>query len=190
MEGNRCSIDVNRKIVEFIDSGRSFAVALILKVEGSTPRKAGVKAVIDDKGKIWGTLGGGQVEAEAQRRAVEVCKSKHPVVFDMNLYGADRADEGSIDSALSRYGQRLLLLFFTTRIDCDGQNIVRTDPIGLTLGPGLRGEYHHDKLAQKQNDISWFYLYHKKVKYNNRSRPGFFAEKLPFTTYGVTKFQA
>ena len=93
MDGNRCSIDVNRKIVEFIDRGRSFAVALILKVEGSTPRKAGVKAVIDDKGKIWGTLGGGQVEAEAQRRAVEVCKSKHPVVFDMNLYGADRADD-------------------------------------------------------------------------------------------------
>ncbi len=93
MDGNRCSIDVNRKIVEFIDSGRSFAVALILKVEGSTPRKAGVKAVIDKTGEIWGTLGGGQVEAEAQRRAVEACKSKHPVVFDMNLYGADRADD-------------------------------------------------------------------------------------------------
>ncbi|MHC4533594.1 MAG: XdhC family protein [Planctomycetota bacterium] len=93
MDQNRCSIDVNRKIVKFIDSGKSFAVALILKVDGSTPRKAGVKAVIDDKGKIWGTLGGGQVEAEAQRRAVEVCKSKHPVVFDMNLYGADRADD-------------------------------------------------------------------------------------------------
>ncbi|NQT00880.1 MAG: XdhC family protein [Planctomycetes bacterium] len=93
MDGNRCSIDVNRKIVEFIDSGRSFAVALIIKAEGSTPRKAGVKAIIDKTGKIWGTLGGGQVEAEAQRRAVEVCKSKHPVVFDMNLYGADRADD-------------------------------------------------------------------------------------------------
>jgi xanthine dehydrogenase accessory factor len=93
MDGNRCSIDVNRKIVEFIDNGRSFAVALILKVDGSTPRKAGVKAVIDDKGEIWGTLGGGQVEAEAQRRAVEVCKSKRPLVFDMNLYGADRTDD-------------------------------------------------------------------------------------------------
>ena len=85
MDGNRCSIDVNRKIVEFIDSGRSFVVTLILKVDGSTPRKAGVKAVIDDTGKIWGTLGGGQVEAEAQRRAVEACKSKHPVVFYINI---------------------------------------------------------------------------------------------------------
>jgi xanthine dehydrogenase accessory factor len=68
-------------------------MALILKAEGSTPRKAGVKAVIDNTGRIWGTLGGGQVEAEAQRRAVEACKSKHPVVFDLNLYGADRTDD-------------------------------------------------------------------------------------------------
>jgi len=51
--------DIHREIVEFIDSGRSFAMALILKAEGSTPRKAGVKAVIDETGKIWGTLGGG-----------------------------------------------------------------------------------------------------------------------------------
>jgi xanthine dehydrogenase accessory factor len=90
------SIDINKKIVEFIDNGRSFAVALILKVDGSTPRKAGVKAVIDERGKIWGTIGGGQVEAEAQRKAIDACKSKEPAVFDLNLYGTDRADDVSI----------------------------------------------------------------------------------------------
>lgn len=99
----RCdSIDINRTIVEFIDNGRSFAVALILKVDGSAPRKAGVKAVIDEKGKIWGTLGGGQVEAEAQRRAVEACKSRKVVVFDFNLYGADRADNVPICGGIMR----------------------------------------------------------------------------------------
>ena len=96
------SIDINKKIVEFIDSGRSFTVALILKAEGSTPREAGVKAVIDSTGKIWGTLGGGVVEAEAQRKAIEVCKSKKPVVFDMNLYGADRTDDVPICGGLMR----------------------------------------------------------------------------------------
>jgi len=93
MDQNRGTIEVNRKIVEFIDDGCSFAVALILEADGSTPRKAGVKAVIDENGKIWGTLGGGLVEAETQRRAVEACKSKHPVVFDFNLYGEDRTDD-------------------------------------------------------------------------------------------------
>jgi xanthine dehydrogenase accessory factor len=92
MDQNQGSIEVNRKIIEFIDNGRSFAVALILKAEGSTPRKAGVKAVIDETGKIWGTLGGGMVEAEAQRQTIEACKSKHPLVFDFNLYGDDGGD--------------------------------------------------------------------------------------------------
>ena len=96
MDHNCGSIDINRKIVELADDGGSFAVALVLKTDGSTPRKAGVKAVIDETGKIWGTLGGGQVEAEAQRQAVDACKSKQPVVFDLNLYGADRSDDDPI----------------------------------------------------------------------------------------------
>jgi len=102
MDRNCGSIDINRKIVEIIDSGQPFAVALILKADGSTPRKAGVKAVIDETGKIWGTLGGGQVEADAQRRAVEVCKSKQPAVFDLNLWGADRADDVPICGGMMR----------------------------------------------------------------------------------------
>jgi xanthine dehydrogenase accessory factor len=91
MDSNRCSTNICQKVVEFIDSKQVFAVGLVLKAEGSTPRKAGVRAVIDQAGKIYGTLGGGLVEAEAQRRAVEACKSKQPAVFEMELYGPDRA---------------------------------------------------------------------------------------------------
>jgi xanthine dehydrogenase accessory factor len=91
MDSNHRPTDICQKIVEFIDSGEVFAVALVLKAEGSTPRKAGVRAIIEQTGKIHGTLGGGLVEAEAQRRAVEACRSKQPVVFDMELYGANRA---------------------------------------------------------------------------------------------------
>ena len=88
--------DICQTILEFTDSGQVFAVALVLKAEGSTPRKAGVRAVIDQAGKIYGTLGGGLVEAEAQRRAVEACKSKQPVVFEMELYGPDRTADAPI----------------------------------------------------------------------------------------------
>ena len=76
-------IDLYQKVVEFIDSDRSFSVALILNAEGSTPRKAGVRAIIDQSGKIEGTLGGGIVEAEAKRHAVEACQSGKPLVFDV-----------------------------------------------------------------------------------------------------------
>ncbi len=91
MNSNHRPTDICQKVVEFIDSGEVFAVALVLKAEGSTPRKAGVRAIIEQTGKIHGTLGGGIVEAEAQRQAVEACQSKQPLVFDMDLYGANRA---------------------------------------------------------------------------------------------------
>jgi xanthine dehydrogenase accessory factor len=96
MSSHQSNKDICQTIVEFIDAGEAFAVALVLKAEGSTPRKAGVRAVIDHTGKIYGTLGGGLVEAEAQRRAVEACKSKQPVVFQMELYGPDRTADAPI----------------------------------------------------------------------------------------------
>ncbi|MDP2898014.1 MAG: XdhC family protein [bacterium] len=89
-------IDVHRKVVEFADGGRLFAVALVLKAEGSTPREAGAKAVIDENGSIWGTVGGGKVEAECQRRAIEACKAKCPVIFDFYLEGAGATDDAPI----------------------------------------------------------------------------------------------
>jgi xanthine dehydrogenase accessory factor len=90
MNSHQSTKDICQTVVELIDGGEVFAVALVLKAEGSTPRKAGVRAVIDQTGKIYGTLGGGLVEAEAQRRAVEACQSKQPLVFDMELYGPGR----------------------------------------------------------------------------------------------------
>jgi len=88
--------NIYEQVVEFIDAGRSFALATILRADGSTPRKAGVRAIIDETGGIWGTLGGGAVEAEAQRRAVEVCKSKQTIVFELALEGACASDDAPI----------------------------------------------------------------------------------------------
>jgi len=102
MHKTQYPIDIYEKIVEFIDNGRSFAVALVLKAEGSTPRQAGVRAAIDRTGKIWGTIGGGVVEAEAQRLAAEVCRSKQPIIFDLQLQGAKRTDETPICGGMMR----------------------------------------------------------------------------------------
>jgi len=88
--------DVPRKVVELARGGDRFALAMILSADGSTPQKAGVKAVIGASGEIWGTLGGGAVEAEAQRRAVEACRLGRPIVFDFSLHHASAADGGPI----------------------------------------------------------------------------------------------
>ena len=59
----------------FIGAGRPFAVATVLKADGSTPVEAGAKAVIEADGTIHGTVGGGATEAEAQRRAKAAIRS-------------------------------------------------------------------------------------------------------------------
>ena len=96
MKKNYRPTEIHRKVVEFTEGGREFAVALVLKAEGSTPREAGAKAVIDEGGIIWGTVGGGKVEAECQRRAIEACKTKRPVIFDFYLEGAGATDDAPI----------------------------------------------------------------------------------------------
>ena len=96
METFYSPIEVNRKIVEFVDSGQRFVVALVMKVDGSVPQITGAKAVIDETGRIWGTVGGGRVEATAQRQAVEACETHRPIVFDIEMDNAYPGGTGSI----------------------------------------------------------------------------------------------
>ena len=89
-------MDVHRTIAEWSAAGRAFAVAVILQAQGSTPRKAGVKAVLDPAGHITGTIGGGSVEAATQAHAVEAIQSGLPLVLNFALEGQDAADEDAI----------------------------------------------------------------------------------------------
>ena len=88
--------DIHQAVVDFADAGRPFALAVVLAAEGSTPRQAGTKALIDSGGEIRGTIGGGLVEAETQRRAVEAIRAKRPLVFDFVMEGAGAQDDRPI----------------------------------------------------------------------------------------------
>jgi xanthine dehydrogenase accessory factor len=88
--------DIHQALVDFATSGREFALAVVLKAAGSTPRKAGTKALIDSAGAILGTIGGGPVEAEAQRAAVEAIRARRPLVFDFALEGSSTCGDEPI----------------------------------------------------------------------------------------------
>jgi xanthine dehydrogenase accessory factor len=88
--------DIHRAILELAESGKAFAAAIVLKDEGSTPRKAGTKALIEADGSIRGTIGGGKVEAETQRLALESIRNGRPAVFDFELEGAGTEDDQPI----------------------------------------------------------------------------------------------
>jgi xanthine dehydrogenase accessory factor len=93
---------IHRAIVEMCDRGGDFAVAVVLEAQGSTPCKAGAKAIIDATGAIHGTIGGGAVEAEAQRRAVEVIRSGRVAVFRFDLDSGEVAGGKPICGGMMR----------------------------------------------------------------------------------------
>jgi len=89
--------DIPRAIAALAAMGKMpFALAVVLADTGSTPRKAGTKALIDSTGAIDGTIGGGPVEAEAQRRAVAAIRAGKPVVFDFVMRGDAAAAQSPI----------------------------------------------------------------------------------------------
>ena len=80
-------MNIHSRITESVRAGRPFCIVTVLSAEGSAPREAGTKALVDAEGRILGTVGGGLIEAEAQRAAVEACRSGRAAVLGFTMSG-------------------------------------------------------------------------------------------------------
>ena len=87
---------VFQSIAEAARSGESIALGIITGVQGSSPQKIGAKAVFHVDRRIEGTLGGGCLEAEAQRLALDSLKSGQPATFNLLLDHDFGWDDGLI----------------------------------------------------------------------------------------------
>jgi len=72
------------------------ALGIIAGVKGSSPQKVGAKAVFYPDGRIVGTLGGGCLEAEVQKRAISALRTGQPESFDLLLDHDFGWDDGLI----------------------------------------------------------------------------------------------
>ena len=84
------------QLVAALAENRPFAMALISGVKGSSPQRAGAKALFFPDGKIVGTLGGGCLEAEVHARAKKALQTGKPATFDMVLDHDFGWDDGLI----------------------------------------------------------------------------------------------
>jgi xanthine dehydrogenase accessory factor len=87
---------VSRLYKALANANRPFALALIAVTKGSSPQRAGAKALFFPDGKIIGTLGGGCLEAEVQARALAALKTGQPEEFSMVLDHDFGWDDGLI----------------------------------------------------------------------------------------------
>jgi xanthine dehydrogenase accessory factor len=60
------------ELTRSIEQGRPCAFCSVIETRGSTPQKAGAAMLVYGNGSQFGTLGGGCVEAEVKRRALQV----------------------------------------------------------------------------------------------------------------------
>ncbi|MCX7626410.1 MAG: XdhC/CoxI family protein [Candidatus Sumerlaeaceae bacterium] len=77
--------DVYAAVAKLLREGRRGALITIVETLGSTPRKAGAKMLVTDRGELIGTVGGGCVEADLVAFAKEVMSHGHPQLHEIDL---------------------------------------------------------------------------------------------------------
>lgn len=70
--------DILFQLADLKSKGKPFVLCIIVKTEGSTPRKEGAKMVVFADGTSVGTVGGGTIELQSIKKALEVLKTGKP----------------------------------------------------------------------------------------------------------------
>lgn len=94
-----------RRVIARRAAGGEAYACLLIRARGSTPQSAGALMIVDDGANTFGTIGGGCVEAEIRRRAVQLMSERRSRVVQFTLdhdYGWDDGliCGGTIDVAI------------------------------------------------------------------------------------------
>ena len=68
-------LQIYKEITEIINSRREAALVTVIAASFSTPRETATKMLVKPDGSITGTIGGGAVEAEVIKTAIEIIKT-------------------------------------------------------------------------------------------------------------------
>src|ERR671936_2806067 len=77
--------EIYARMAELEREGRRFAVATVVRTIGSTPQVVGAKLLVDDLGRLVGTLGGGCVEGDAFVEAKRVIETSETSLREYEL---------------------------------------------------------------------------------------------------------
>jgi xanthine dehydrogenase accessory factor len=80
------------RAAQLLEEGRKVALCLLVGTRGSTPASAGAVMLVDDAAELYGTVGGGCVEAEVRRQVFEMLAAGRTGLLQFDLdhdYGWD-----------------------------------------------------------------------------------------------------
>jgi xanthine dehydrogenase accessory factor len=81
---------------DLIEAGKTAALAVILEAKGSAPQAAGASALFSGRGLLCGTVGGGVLEATAEKKGRQALRNRQPAVFDFQLDRGLSEDDGTL----------------------------------------------------------------------------------------------
>ncbi len=89
-------MNIYEEVTRMTREGKRGALATIVNVKGSIPSVTAAKMLIHEDGSIAGTIGGGCVENDVRKGALEVMKSEKPRTFNFNLDQMPDDDTGLV----------------------------------------------------------------------------------------------
>jgi xanthine dehydrogenase accessory factor len=89
-------MDIFDEIAKLKHEGRRGALATIVNVRGSIPSVMAAKMLVRDDGSIAGTVGGGCVESDVRKGAMDVMRDGKPKTFNFNLDQQPDDDNGVV----------------------------------------------------------------------------------------------
>jgi len=81
---------------QLLNSGQPFVLATILTRDGSAPRTAGARMLIAAGRKIFGTIGGGLLEARAMDEAEAILDGSDCLILPIDLANQAAAGMGLV----------------------------------------------------------------------------------------------
>jgi xanthine dehydrogenase accessory factor len=85
---------IYQALAEAARQNEPVALGILTGVKGSSPQKAGAKALFFGDGRLKGTVGGGCLEAEVQHRALHALRTGQPATFELVLESDFGWDDG------------------------------------------------------------------------------------------------
>ena len=77
--------NIYTKLAECEQNNQEAAFCLIISTKGSTPRKLGSKMLVYSNGNVFGTIGGGNLEFQVKKDAINVIKNGNAKLFKHDL---------------------------------------------------------------------------------------------------------
>ena len=79
--------DIFQEIIRIRTQGEKAALVTIISIEGPGPREVGAKMLVRSDGSVMGSIGGGSLEAEVCREAIEVIAESQQKILQFELHG-------------------------------------------------------------------------------------------------------